>query len=202
MLQQSLIVERVGRSSVIAISTRSTDRQLAALIAKTYAQAYLTEQLNANFDASERASVWLQERMSDLNQRAQAAQLAVEKFKTDNNIVSSRGELMSEGQLADLNGQLIAAQADVATAAARYGQYKSIIDRGPDAAVDNAVVSARDADNSVIQDLRKRYITISDRLQGVVQQFGADHPQAVALESEKKEIARQIFQNCSRLRAA
>ncbi|MGG2473954.1 hypothetical protein ACNVD4_01210, partial [Rhizobium sp. BR5] len=65
-LQQSLIVERVGRSSVIAISTRSTDRQLAAQIAKTYAQAYLTEQLNANFDASERASVWLQERMTDL----------------------------------------------------------------------------------------------------------------------------------------
>lgn len=159
VLQQSLTVERVGRSSVIAISTRSTDRQLAAHIAKTYAQAYLTEQLNANFDASERASVWLQERLTDLNQRAQAAELAVQKFRSDNNIVSSRGELMSEGQLADLNGQLIAAQADAATASARYNQYKSIIDRGPETAVDNAVVSARDTDNSVIQDLRKRYIT-------------------------------------------
>ncbi|TGS08225.1 chain-length determining protein, partial [Mesorhizobium sp. M4B.F.Ca.ET.190.01.1.1] len=94
---------------------------------------------------------------------------------SDNNIVSSRGELMSEGQLADLNGQLIAAQADAATASARYNQYKSIIDRGPETAVDNAVVSARDTDNSVIQDLRKRYITISDRQRGIVQQFGADH---------------------------
>lgn len=71
--------------------------------------------------------------------------------------------------------------------------------RLPDAAVDNAVVSARDTDNSVIQDLRKRYITISDRLQGVAQQFGADHPQAVALDSEKKEVARQIYQELQQL---
>ncbi len=199
VLQQSLTVERVGRSSVIAISTRSTDRQLAAQIAKTYAQAYLTEQLNANFDASERASVWLQERMTDLNQRAQAAELAVQKYRSDNNIVSSRGELMSESQLADLNGQLISAQADAATASARYSQYKSIIDRGPETAVDNAVVSARDTDNSVIQDLRKRYITISDRQRGIVQQFGADHPQAAALDAEKKEISQQIFQELQQL---
>ncbi len=199
VIQQALTVERVGRSSVIAISIRSTDRQLAANIAKTYANSYLTEQLNANFDASERASVWLQERLTDLNQRAQAASLAVEKYKADNNIVSSRGELMSEGQLADLNGQLIAAQADAATAQARYSQYKSIIDQGPDNAVNNAVVSARDTDNTVIQDLRKRYIGISDRERGVIQQFGKDHPQAIALEAEKKDLAGQIYQELQQL---
>ncbi|WP_320197558.1 polysaccharide biosynthesis tyrosine autokinase [Agrobacterium sp. rho-13.3] len=199
VIQQALTVERVGRSSVIAISIRSTDRQLATQIAKTYANSYLTEQLNANFDATERASVWLQERLNDLNQRSQASLLAVEKFKATNNIVSSRGELISESQLADLNGQLIAAQADAATASARYNQYKFITDQGPDGAINNAIVSARDTDNTVIQDLRKRYIAISDRERGVVQQFGKDHPQAVALESEKGDLARQIFQELQQL---
>ena len=199
VIQQALTVERVGRSSVIAISIRSTDRQMATQIAKTYANSYLTEQLNANFDATERASVWLQERLTDLNQRSQAASLAVEKYKAANNIVSSRGELMSEGQLADLNGQLIAAQADAATASARYNQYKSITDQGPDNAVNNAIVSARDTDNSVIQDLRKRYIAITDRERGVVQQFGKDHPQAIALASERGDLARQIYQELQQL---
>ncbi|KIQ04024.1 chain-length determining protein [Agrobacterium tumefaciens] len=199
VIQQALTVERVGRSSVIAISIRSIDRQLATQIAKTYANSYLTEQLNANFDATERASVWLQERLTDLNQRSQAASLAVEKYKAANNIVSSRGELMSESQLSDLNGQLIAAQADAATASARYTQYKSITDQGPDNAVNNAIVSARDTDNTVIQDLRKRYIAISDRERGVVQQFGKDHPQAIALESEKGDLARQIYQELLQL---
>ncbi len=88
VLQQSLTVERTGRSSVIALSFRSPDRQLAATIAKTYADSYLTEQLNANFDATERASLWLQERLNDLNSRSQQAALAVEQYKTEHNLVS------------------------------------------------------------------------------------------------------------------
>ncbi len=106
---------------------------------------------------------------------------------------------MSSQQLSDLNSQLIAAQADVATASARYNQYKAIIDKGPDAAVQNAVISTRDTDNTVLQDLRKRYTTVNDREQGIVQQFGADHPQAVALRSEKTDLANQIFRELQQL---
>ncbi|EUB97767.1 exopolysaccharide transport protein family [Rhizobium sp. CF080] len=199
VLQQSLTVERTGRSSVIALSFRSPDRQLAATIAKTYAESYLTEQLNANFDATERASLWLQERLNDLNSRSQQASLAVEQYKTEHGLVSPRGELLSTQQLSDLNSQLIVAQADAATASARYNQYQAIIDKGPDSAVQNAVVSARDTDNTVIQDLRKRYINISDREQGIIQQFGANHPQAVALKAEKSELAQQIYRELQQL---
>ncbi|TDX85602.1 succinoglycan biosynthesis transport protein ExoP [Neorhizobium sp. R1-B] len=199
VLQQALTVERVGRSSVIAISIRSPDPQLSAAIARTYADSYLTDQLNANFDASERASFWLQERLNDLNSRAQQASLAVEQYKTEHGLVSPRGELLSSQQLSDLNSQLIVAQADSATASARYQQYKAIIDKGAEAAVENAVISARDTDNSVIQDLRKRYIAINDRERGVIQQFGADHPQAVALKSEKEEISQQIYRELQQL---
>jgi len=199
ILQQSLTVERVGRSSVIALSVRSLDPQLSASVARIYADAYLTDQLNANFDASEKASLWLQERLNDLNTRSQQAALAVEQYKVEHNLVSPRGELLSAQQLSDLNSQLIVAQADAASASARYQQYQTIIDKGPDAAVQNAVVSARDTDNTVIQDLRKRFIAINDREQGIVQQFGADHPQAVALKAEKNDVSQQIYRELQQL---
>lgn len=199
VLQQSLTAERVGRSSVIALSVRSPDPQLSARIAKTYAAAYLDEQLSANFQATERASAWLQERLADINARSQQAALAVEQYKRDHGLVSPRGELLTAQQLADLNSQLIVAQADTASAAARYQQYKAIIDQGPDAAVNNAVISSRDTDNSILQDLRKRYTTINDREQGIVQQFGADHPQAVALKAEREDVSRQILTELQQL---
>jgi polysaccharide biosynthesis transport protein len=199
ILQQALTVERVGRSSVIALSMQSPDPQLSATIARTYASAYLTDQLNANFDASEQASLWLQERLNDLNTRSQQASLAVEQYKQEHNLISPRGELLSTQQLSDLNSQLIVAQADAATASARYQQYQAIIDKGAEAAVQNAVVSARDTDNTVIQDLRKRYISINDREQGIIQQFGADHPQAVALKAEKADLSQQIFRELQQL---
>lgn len=193
VLQQSLNVNRVGRSSVIALAAASPDPQLSAKIASAYANAYIEEQLNAHFDASERASVWLQERLTDLNARSQEASLAVERYKSEHGLVSPRGELLSTQQLADLNSQLIVAQADAATASARYQQYKAIVEQGPEAAVNNAVVSTRETDNSILQDLRRRYTVAHEREQGVAQQFGADHPQAVALQVEKEDLARQIF---------
>ncbi|MDX3927021.1 MAG: polysaccharide biosynthesis tyrosine autokinase [Shinella sp.] len=202
MLQQALTVERVGRSAVVALSYKSPDPQLAASVTRTYANAYLTDQLNANFDATERASVWLQERLADLGQRAQAASLEVEKYKTENGLTSARGELMSEQQLADLNSQLIIAQADAASASARYNQFKSIIDQGPEAAVHNATVSSRQTDNSVIQELRGRYLSIDKREKEITDNFGADHPQAVALRSEKEDVGRQIFQELQQLTAS
>ena len=74
--------------------------------------------------------------MSELRDTSQAAALEVEKFRAENGLTAARGELMSDQQLSDLNSQLILAQADTANALARYTQYKSIIDSGPENAVE------------------------------------------------------------------
>lgn len=199
LIQDALTVSRVNRSSVLAVSFRSTDKQLAAQITRAYAKAYLNDQLNANFDATESASVWLQERLTDLRQRSQQAAMDVAQFKSENGLTSANGELMSEQQLADLNKQLIVAQADSASASARYNQFKSIVDLGPESAVNNAAISSSQGDNTVIKDLRTRYISVSKREQDVVTNFGADHPQAVALRSEKQDLTRQIYQELQQL---
>ena len=199
ILRQSLSVERVGRSSVIALSVRSPEPVLSARIAKAYAKAYLEEQLSANFEATERASSWLQERLTDLNTRSQQASMAVEQYKNEHGLVSPRGELMTTQQLSDLNSQLIAAQADTATAEARYRQYEAILEQGQAAAVTNAVISSLQTDNSILQDLRKRYIAVNDREQEVTKQFGADHPQALALKADRQDISRQIFNELQQL---
>lgn len=199
ILQQSLDVNRVGRSSVIAIAVQSPQPLLSAQLAKAYATAYLTEQLSANFNATERASDWLQERLTDLNQRSQQAAMAVEEYKIKNGLISPRGELLSAQQLSDLTSQLIVAQADTATASARFNQYKAIVDQGAEAAVNNAIVSSTDGGNSVIQDLRKRYQSASERERTVEEQFGADHPQAKLLATQKADIAQQIFRELQQM---
>ena len=201
-LQQSLAVERVARSAVVAVSFRSPDPQLAAAVAKGYANAYLEDQLNANFDATEQATIWLQERLTDLQARAQDAALAVERYRAENGLTSARGELMSEQRLADLNSQLIVAQADTASASARYNQFKSIVEQGPEKAVGNAMVPAGQGDNSVIQDLRGRYLSVGKREQEITESFGADHPQAAALRAEKEDLTRRIYRELQQLAAS
>jgi polysaccharide biosynthesis transport protein len=202
MLQQTVSVERVMRSAVLSISYRSPDPLLASKVTQAYATAFLTDQLNANFDASERATLWLQGRLDDLAKRAQVASLDVEKFKAANGLTQTGGELMTEQQLTDLTKQLIVAQADAASAAARLNQFKSIIDQGPQNAVKNAIVSGQTNANQVLQDLRTRYLAIEKREQDIVANFGANHPQAMALKTEKDNVGGQIFQELKQLTAS
>ncbi|WP_256749126.1 polysaccharide biosynthesis tyrosine autokinase [Mesorhizobium sp. Mes31] len=193
-LQSEVRAERIGRSFVIALGYQATDPGLANAVTKAYADAYLADQLDASFDATERAAVWLQGRLTELRQSSQAASLAVEKFRADHGLAAnSDGQLMSDKQLSDLNAQLIVAQADTARASARYQQYKAIIDSGSDNAFKDAAISSDQPSSSVIAALKTRYLTVSKRLQDVEANFGPQHPQAQALTKEKADISTQIF---------
>jgi succinoglycan biosynthesis transport protein ExoP len=202
ILQQSLSVERVSRSAVLAVSFRSTDPQLAAAVTRRYSEAFFEDQLSANFTATEQASTWLQERLADIQTRAQDAALEVERYRSENGLTTARGELMSEQQLADLNSQLILAQADAASASARYSQFRAIVDQGPDKAIDNASIPTQQTGGSVLQDLRERYNSVVKRAQDITQNFGADHPQAIALRAEKENLAGQIYRELQQLTAS
>ncbi|MBZ9697568.1 polysaccharide biosynthesis tyrosine autokinase [Mesorhizobium sp. B2-3-14] len=193
-LQNEIRADRVGRSYVIALGYQATDPALAKAITKAYADAYLADQLDASFDATERAAVWLQGRLTELRESSQQASLAVEKFRAEHGLsANSDGQLMSDKQLADLNAQLIVAQADTARASARYQQYKSIVDSGSDNAFKDAAISSDQPASSVIAALKTRYLTVAKRQQDVEANFGPQHPQAVALAKEKADISTQIF---------
>ncbi|TIO37478.1 MAG: chain-length determining protein, partial [Mesorhizobium sp.] len=180
--------------NVISIGYQSTNPALATAITKAYADAYLADQLNASFDATERAAVWLQGRLTELRESSQAAALAVEKFRAEHGLsANSDGQLLSDKQLADLNAQLIVAQADTARASARYQQYKAIVDSGSESAFNDSAIAADQPSSSVIIALKTRYLAIAKRLQDVENNFGKDHPQAVALAKEKADVSAQIF---------
>ena len=200
LLQRSLTAERSGRSSVLDVSFSATSPQLAGSITRAYAKAYLADQLDANFDATQQATVWLQDRLGDLRESSQAAALEVEKFRADNGLTAAGGELISERQLSDLNGQLILAQAETAKSLARYNQYKSIVDSGVDNAVQNATISnAEQPGTATIVDLKQRYLGVTKRESDIAAQFGPNHPQAVALRREEQDLTRQIFAELQQL---
>jgi succinoglycan biosynthesis transport protein ExoP len=203
VLQSNLTVTRVGHSNVIELSYLANDPQLSGSIARAYAKAYLTDQLNANFDATEQASIWLQGRIDDLRERSQQAALEAEKYRAAHGLTSTSGELLSDQQLSDLNKQLILAQADTANAFARYSQFKAIVDSGPDNAVKNATVptdkSVGGSNNAIINDLKARYLDITRREQEVASRFGEDHPQAVALRAQQADLEKQIYHELQQL---
>lgn len=199
LLQRDLWVERVGRSYVINLAYQAPDPVLAQRITQAYASAYLSDQLDANFDATERTTLWLQGRLQELESKSKAAALAAEQFRAEKGLTAARGELISEQQLSDLNSQLIIAQADAARARAKYQQFQEILDSGPEKAVESAAITADQPGDSVIGKLKARYLGVTKREREITGAFGADHQQAVALRREQVDIKRQMFQELQQL---
>jgi polysaccharide biosynthesis transport protein len=53
--------------------------------------AYLLDQLSLGVETTRRARSWLQQRAKELRQLSGGADLAVKKFKADNNLLSTKG---------------------------------------------------------------------------------------------------------------
>lgn len=195
ILMGNLDAERVGRSFVITFSYEDTNPELAGRIARAYANVYLSDQLDANFEATKRATIWLQSRIAELRESSQKASSEVERFRAEHGLTSARGELISDQQMVDLNSQLILAQAETANALARYRQFKAIVDSGPENAVNNAAVPVDKggASNATILQLKARHSDITKREREITEKFGENHPQAVGLRREQADLARQIF---------
>ena len=194
LLKGGLAVERVGTTYVLAVSFSSPSPQLAALIAQTFAEAYIDDQLDAKYDATRRASTWLQARISELRTQTLDADLAVQQYRSENGLISAGGSLISDQQLSDLSTRLVQAQSETASAKARYDRAATIVETGNiDAVVDDSLNS------SIITDLRSRYLDASKRQAEIAELLGPTHAQVVRLRNEMDEYKRQIFEEVGRI---
>ncbi len=181
LVQGGLEVLHVPRTFVLQLSYTAPSAAIAAEMANAYADAYIADQLNAKYEETRRASSWLEERLAELKQKAQDDTFAVQKFRIQNNLISSSGKQASEQQITDLNTQLANARKDRERVEARYERLKAVIDsHDMQAAVKDAFGS------TIIEHLRTKYM------------------EAIKKNSheEAQESERQIFSELSRMEEA
>lgn len=193
--EKSRTIKRLGLTYVMEIGFTSKDPAKAARIANAIADAYIVDSLEAKYQATRRASVWLQDRIKELRTQASAAQKAVVDFKTANNIVDTGGRLMNEQQLAEVNSQLIMAHAATAEAKARLDRMNDIQKQDvPDANVADALK------NDTIVKLRGQYVDMASKESIWAMKYGSDHLAAVNLRRQMAEIKKNIQDELQRIR--
>lgn len=193
-----LKVKRIGSSYVIELDFKAPDQQLAADVANQIAEAYIVDQLEAKYQATRRASVWLQDRIAELRDQALAADRAVQDFKAKYDIIDTQRGLISDQQMQELTTQLINARTAVAEAQARYERVNSIIKQGGVAGTSDEVVSDV-LNNEVISRLRSQYLDAVKREADWSKRYGSDHIAVVNLNLEIKGLQRSLFTELSRI---
>lgn len=200
--QKRLSVKRLGLSYVIQIDYQSIDPERAARIANAVAEAYINDSLEAKYQSSRRAAIWLQDRLKELRTQASNAERAVVQYKADNNIVDTGGRLLGEQQLAEINSSLTIARAQRAEAQARLDRITGILrkDNTGDGSLVNDLGTVADTlHNDVITRLRQQYLDLANREADWSNRYGPTHLAVKNLRDQMREIRRSIADELKRI---
>jgi exopolysaccharide transport family protein len=201
-LRDNLRVTRLGRSYIQQIAYTSLDKEKAATIANSFADAYIEDQLQAKFEATRRASVWLEARIGELRKQASDAYKEVQDFKSKNGIIIGvDGKLASELELDQLGVALAKARADTSQARAKLDRIERVLEQRtdnetfniPDPVVTDAL------SNPVITKLRQQFLDDKNKESEWSARYGADHQAARNLRAEMAALQRAIWDEISRI---
>ncbi len=196
VFEDKRMVTRVGQSYVMEIDVQSADPAKAAKIANAIAEAYIDDELNAKYEETKRASVWLQQRLKELRAQASAQQQAVVDFRKEHNIVDTgkNGQLMNDQQVSEVNSQLILAQAATAEAKARYERILEVLKQDvPNASITDAL------NNQIIVKLRGEYLDLAARAAIWSQKYGPGHLSVIAQRTQMRELQNAIKDEMSKI---
>lgn len=175
-----LSVEPVFNSRIVSIAYWSTDRQIAALMANKYAEAYIATNLQMMIDPARKSKVWFDEQLKSLRQRLEEAQSKLTAYQQKEGIVSSDERLDTEtSRLQNLSGQLVTAQQTTRNAVTQQQKLKEVLDSGASLMTLQAVF-----DNPVVQRLKGEVRSIETKIVENSHNLGNNHPRMKQLNSE------------------
>jgi capsular exopolysaccharide synthesis family protein len=182
-----LSIASQGRSRAIRIAFESQDPSKAADAANTLADFYIVAQLEAKFEATQRANKWLAERIDELRQQVSASEQAVEQYRAKYGLTQGTGgTTVTTAQMTELSSQMVAARAVAATAEAKLRQVQSAAAGGSTDAVSDVLASP------LIQQLRQQQSDVERQLADLSQQYGERHPKIISLKQQLAAIDSKI----------
>jgi polysaccharide biosynthesis transport protein len=193
-LERRLSVANDGRSYAIKIGFSANTPEQAALIANTFADLYLVDQLETKFEATERANKWLSERLGKMREEVQNAENAVAAYKKKNNLTDLSGATITTQQASQVNAQLIEARSMRAQAEARYRGAQGM------ARSSGTVESAGDVlASQLIQRLREQESEVRRALAEMTNRYGTRHPLIINKREELRDLQGKIGEEVNKV---
>ena len=186
-LLSGLKVRRSGLTYLISVEYTHTNPADSARIANAFADLYLTEQLEAKFDATAKANEWLDTRVAELRYQLQTAEAAVQQYKIANNLMSAEGATLTEQEISGLNQQLASARAQQAESDARLNIARNQLARGS-----TGEDVGESLNSPVVQQLRKQRAEQSAKVADMSGRYGDRHPDLLKARRELADIDGQI----------
>lgn len=170
LLLKKLSVEPSRESSIISIGFTGTDPRFAAIIANAFARSYIETSLDLRLAPAKQTADWFDQQITRLRENLDNAQQKLTTYQREKGIVESEERLDVETRrMADLAGQMVAAQSAAFDASSRTRDSASL----PEV-----------TNNPVVQGLKAQVAQGEGKLAEMANRLGANHPDFLRLQAE------------------
>lgn len=189
-----ITVAPIGLSTTLKVTYQSPDAAESAKICNAIADAYVEDQLNAKFEATQRATRWLADRIQDLSRQSQTAEAAVQQYRASNGLTTTAtGGSVVDQQMTDISGQLVVAKSDLAEKQATYSHVSELAKEGKAADISQAVASP------LIAQLRSQEADLIRQEADMSSKYGPRNPKMIEIESQKANLESKIAEEINRV---
>jgi polysaccharide biosynthesis transport protein len=151
-LANAVRVDRVGFTYEITVAVTASTPEQAQRLAEAVAKAYLADQADLKTEEIRLDGEWLSQRLAELRQRLIQSEAVAEQIRHKYGLTETDkgpGATVDRQEITELNGQLVQAEADLASKKAQWDQVRRMQRAGGDLSSLPQAASDR-----VIQDLQ------------------------------------------------
>jgi polysaccharide biosynthesis transport protein len=189
-----LNVTGIDKSRVIAIDFSSANPDVAARIANSVAETYLSMQQSAKLDQTRAAGTWLAGEIEKMRKSVEDAEAKVEEYRSRSNLfVGSNNTSLPTQQLTELNSQIAAARGQQADMQARAKQLREMVRSG------SPIESSDIANSEAMRRMIEQRIALRSQLAEQSTTLLDQHPRIKEVKAQIAEIDRQIRSEGERL---
>ena len=182
-----LSVYQQPQSNVIAIKYAAHDPEIAAKVANTLAETYVTWTRESQSQPTERARDWLSQQIDDLRKKLSKSEEAVERFRAQAGLLQGTTSTLGTQEISELNTQItvaMAARSDARARADAIGDLlasKGSVDSSPDVLA-----------SSVVQRLKEQRADAARTVAELSATYLPNHPRMMAAQSQLTNLDRQM----------
>jgi len=195
ILLSKLNVKAVDWGKVINITFSSLNPKTAARVANDFPEAYIVDQLEAKFEATEKANAWLTEQLEELETMVVDSERAVELYRDEYGLAEGSGNTLLDTQVSELSSQLVIARSELAEVNARLNQLRRLLESGGQGAETAAEVMS----SALVQQLRTQEAQALSRQSELSVELGPKHPRMLQVSAEIIEIRERIRDEVQRI---
>lgn len=184
---QGMFVKPVPNSRLVDLVVEGGDPKAVSEICNLWARTYIDENLQNKLRASSDAVGWLSEKVEGLQEKVQISELALQKYKEENKIISLEEKQNIDVQkLSELSSSVIIANGKRISVETRYRQLKDLITKNSWESLTNII------ENSLIQNLKNDLVDLERDKAKLSMSYKPKHPKMAQVISQMNLIKRRL----------